>query len=136
MYFYLFLYKYICSPNVRSIFSSFNLNLSCLSNDLICRGVLFQVVSAGERRNFIASRKTEYRIAAENGRPGKARSGCISANDSNSETEVVRGTYERRNARNSKEEYWGPGGGGKRRGAKDGAVAGCGDSGGEGKRRG
>lgn len=35
---------------------------------------------------------------------GEARLGCISANDSNSETEVVRETYERRNARNSKEE--------------------------------
>jgi len=59
---------------------------------------------------------------------GEARSGCISANDPNSETEVVWGTYERRNARNSKEERnaRGPGGREKRReGGKD-AVTGCG----------
>lgn len=60
--------------------------------------------SRAERRNSIASRRIEHRATMEDGQPGEARSGCISANDSNSETEIVRGTYERRNARNSKEE--------------------------------
>jgi len=66
------------------------------------------------------------RAATEDGRLREARSGRISANDSNSETEVVRGTYERRNARNSKEER-----NARERkmkgGEKDGAVAGCGE---------
>lgn len=74
-------------------------------------------MSAGERRNSIASKAIEHRAVTEDGRLGEIRSGCISANDSNSETEVVRGTYERRNTRNSKEErdVRGPDSGGKRR---------------------
>ncbi|XP_025072991.1 uncharacterized protein LOC112552270 [Pogonomyrmex barbatus] len=85
-----------------------------------------EVVSAGERRNSIASRAIEHRAVTEDRRLGEARSGCISANDSNSETEVVRRTYERRNARNSKEERnaRGGSGGGEKRGerGKDGAT--------------
>lgn len=104
-----------------------DLNFSCLSNDFVRHDVPFQVVSAGERRNSIASRAIEHRAATEDGRLGEARSGCISANDSNSETEVVRGTYERRNARNSKEErnVRDPGSGGKRREGGGGGKGWC-----------
>lgn len=65
----------------------------------------FFSMSAGERRYSITSKATEHRATTKDRRPEEVKSGCISANDSNSETEVIRGTYKRRNARNSKEEH-------------------------------
>lgn len=89
-------------------------------------------MSAGERRLYsITSRATEHRATTKDRRPGEVKSGCISANDSNSETEVIRGTYGRRNARNSKEERSARRPDDARRETKRGEGkddAGCGDS--------
>ncbi|XP_036139553.1 uncharacterized protein LOC118644662 [Monomorium pharaonis] len=82
--------------------------------------VFFGSCQPCERRNSIASRAIEYRAAMEDRRSRGKVGGCISANDSNSGTGIVRGTYERRNARNSKEERTMHGGQGRRRETKRG----------------